>query len=384
MNVHSADSLQDIENNIFSSAAAVFSAVEQETGVKGPYGLGLWFPHSSLQDQEDSAYMQELKNKLDSSGFYVFTLNGFPYAAFHNTRVKEQVYRPDWSTQERFNYTRDLAGLLAGFIDKDMEGTISTVPVTFGPRADEKTISAATARLMDIAAFCDLMRQDTGACVRLALEPEPGCFLEKTDDVIGFFEKRLYTEGASYLEAEYGFSPSRARDVICTHIGVCIDTVHSAVMFEDTATIIHKLNKRDIGIFKMQLGAAVGLDVSTPEDTRLLKQFADDIYLHQVNVRDESGMIRSFRDLPEALRSPVTGEWRVHFHVPLSGSFSSVPYTGVSDIDANLLAQAVHAGVSHFEVETYTLNVLPGFSSTVEDAMARELLWVIEKFKQIS
>ena len=45
---------------------------------------------------------------------YVFTINGFPYGAFHGTPVKAEVYRPDWRDPERLRYTNQLADLLAG------------------------------------------------------------------------------------------------------------------------------------------------------------------------------------------------------------------------------------------------------------------------------
>ena len=45
---------------------------------------------------------------------------------------------------------------------------------------NKENIASAVAHIMDTAAFCDLVMQDTGKCIRLALEPEPGCFLEQT------------------------------------------------------------------------------------------------------------------------------------------------------------------------------------------------------------
>ena len=38
---------------------------------------------------------------LRDTDTYVFTLNGFPYGAFHATRVKEHVYLPDWRDRRR-------------------------------------------------------------------------------------------------------------------------------------------------------------------------------------------------------------------------------------------------------------------------------------------
>ncbi len=34
-------------------------------------------------------------------GLYAFTCNGFPFGGFHAERVKEAVYRPDWTAPER-------------------------------------------------------------------------------------------------------------------------------------------------------------------------------------------------------------------------------------------------------------------------------------------
>ena len=42
-------------------------------------------------------------------GLYVFTINGFPYGAFHTGRVKEKVYLPDWLEDARLAYTDRLA-----------------------------------------------------------------------------------------------------------------------------------------------------------------------------------------------------------------------------------------------------------------------------------
>lgn len=383
MNIHAAESLDDIDENIFTKAVSVFSAVGNETGREPPYGLGLWFSRAVLKQLAESDYILDLKKRLRDNGLYVFTLNGFPYGEFHNTRVKEQVYSPDWSTRERFDYTRNLAGLLADLIDDGSEGTISTVPVTFKPWADSDTVARSAAFISDLAVFCDMLLHDTGKCIRLALEPEPGCFLETTGDCISFFSEQLYNHGSQYLEEEYSLSASRAQHIIRSHTGVCIDTVHSAVMYEDPAESIVQLKKQDIGICKIQLGAAVGLEVSEPEDAKALEQFADEVYLHQVHVRERSGKTHFFNDLPEALKNPVPGEWRVHFHIPLSGSYSSVPYTAVSQVDEDLLQAAVKAGISHFEVETYTLNLLPGFSGMIEQAMAHELEWVASRFPKL-
>ena len=44
------------------------------------------------------------------------------------------------------------------------------------------------------------------------------------------------------------------------------------------------------------------------------------------------------------------------------------------------LRTAIECGVEHFELETYTLGVFPGTLPPIEDVMADDLLWLLERF----
>jgi hypothetical protein len=43
---------------------------------------------------------------------YLYTVNAFPYGPFKGRTVKEQVYEPDWRTDERTQYTMNVAEIL--------------------------------------------------------------------------------------------------------------------------------------------------------------------------------------------------------------------------------------------------------------------------------
>ena len=45
--------------------------------------------------------------------------------------MKEQVYAPDWTTPERLAYTNLLFDLLGEIVPAGIEGSVSTVPVSF-------------------------------------------------------------------------------------------------------------------------------------------------------------------------------------------------------------------------------------------------------------
>ena len=60
--------------------------------------------------------LEQFRAWLEDNRCYVFTVNGFPYGDFHGTRVKEDVYTPDWTTPERVEYTKRLFDILAALV----------------------------------------------------------------------------------------------------------------------------------------------------------------------------------------------------------------------------------------------------------------------------
>jgi len=111
---------------------------------------------------------------LDARGLYVFTINGFPYGAFHGTRVKERVYLPDWLDEARLSYTALLGDLLAELLPADLAfGSVSTVPGAFRARVSSGSDVVDMAhRILAAAACYHGIRARTGKTIALALEPE--------------------------------------------------------------------------------------------------------------------------------------------------------------------------------------------------------------------
>ena len=87
-------------------------------------------PHGLLPDATPEALARHRawleRGFLDAEGLYVFTINGFPYGAFHGQRVKEEVYLPDWRDEERLRYTDSLAWLLADLLPELVAAASST------------------------------------------------------------------------------------------------------------------------------------------------------------------------------------------------------------------------------------------------------------------
>ncbi|TVZ40725.1 hypothetical protein P886_0053 [Alteromonadaceae bacterium 2753L.S.0a.02] len=329
----------------------------------------------------NSHALENFQSWLDQQQLYVFTLNGFPYGTFHNDAVKESVYQPDWSSNERLEYSCTLAALLVQLLPSGLHGSISTVPVGFAPHLEaEENLQGAVANILECAAFLIQLRERTGVTVQLALEPEPGCYLENTAGTISFFNKHLFTESALQTVTELvepGFD--LGIDSLRQHLGVCLDTCHAAVMFENSQQAAEALLEAHIPIHKIQLTAALQLAPVTENAIQQLSAFAEGVYLHQTCLQ-HNDQIDFYLDLPEALEHAAQAqELRSHFHVPVF--YQSLQNTGTTqnDLQAILAAQREQLYSPHLEVETYTFDVLPMQlrSDSVVNNITRELQWVL-------
>ena len=187
-NIHAGQSWQDIRASLDEYVPAIKSTVAQGQ----PMGIGLRLSGEAAAVARQPDALASFRDQLSVLGAYVFTINAFPFGPFHGVRVKEDVYLPDWRDRERVAFTANSAAVLAGILPDGIEGSISTVPGAFKPNGRSSEAVAAMARnlMMAVADLVDLKRR-TGKHIALALEPEPCCFLETTDESIAFFEGAL-------------------------------------------------------------------------------------------------------------------------------------------------------------------------------------------------
>jgi sugar phosphate isomerase/epimerase len=382
-NIHAGESwdevLQSLERHV--------PAIKAQVSPAAPFGLGLRLSAIAADALSAPETLGEFRDFLRRHDVYVFTINAFPYGPFHGRRVKEDVYQPDWLTPERLSYTDRAASILAALLPDGMVGSVSTVPGTFKPVAAARPGAAramADAMARHVAALVDLRRR-TGREIVLALEPEPCCFLETTDETLAFFRDHLHAEASTAIVArETGMSPGEAGDALRRHIGVCYDVCHGAVEFEDPVEAFARLSQAGIRIPKVQLSSALRLPEIGEDTERKLSAFNDGVYLHQVVERRHGSLTRHVDLEPAfaALRAGnAGGEWRVHCHVPVflevAGSFHSTQPT------LRTALGAVRSGfvTPHLEVETYTWDVLPAElrESSRADAIAREMRWVLQE-----
>ena len=383
LNVHPGESWADNLAAIHEHALAVRDSV----GADGPFGLGLRLSAKAADELAQPATLDEFCAFLAAENLYVFTINGFPYGQFHDTAVKESVYAPDWRTTERRDYTITMADVLAKLLPEGVAGSISTVPCSYKPWiAGEEDVQQMVAMLCDTAAHLKRLHDETGRDICIALEPEPDCYVERTDEVIEFFNGPLDSIGVDYLVKAHGLSADEARQAIRRHLGVCFDTSHLAVEFEDLTASLAALKQAGVRIGKVHLSAALEAP-ATPAAAEQLRQFVDPVYLHQVKARSAGGAITSYPDLPAALAEAGQADEtrRIHFHVPLF--FDGAGELGSTNkLLTGAFATALRAGATeHLEIETYTFNVLPPElqEGGVTASIAREYEWVRENVLSI-
>src|SRR5262249_8440201 len=108
-NIHAGESWAEVKSAVDEHVTAVKRAVTRDAA----FGVGLRLSARAAAELSDPEELLRFRATLDARNMYVFTINGFPYGAFHGTRVKEQVYLPDWLDDARLSYTALLGDLLA-------------------------------------------------------------------------------------------------------------------------------------------------------------------------------------------------------------------------------------------------------------------------------
>jgi len=376
LNVHPGEFWSDNLATLRTSILAVRDLVSPGK----PFGLGLRLSAAAAATLDNPARLEEFIAFLEAENLHVFTVNAFPFGRFHGAPVKENVYAPDWRSAQRRDYTNQVASILAALIPPGAIGTISTVPCSWKPWIRSPAdLDPILDNLTSSVAHCAVIAERQGRDILLTLEPEPGCLLESTSETIDFFNRHLFTRAAALLAAKLHTTEASAHDLIRHHLGICLDTCHAALQFEDPAESLRRYEDEGIRVPKIQISSALRTD-ATPAALAALRPFDEPVYLHQVKARTATGEIQSWTDLPQALEdlpNSTAEEVRVHFHVPLHFTNSGPLNSTASLLTSNFLSQISHNPQTHLEIETYTWHVLPDSlkSASIEKSIAAEFAW---------
>lgn len=368
-------------------------AIKARVSPNAPFGIGLRLSNAASIELSNPENLEAFKRWMGAD-FYVFTINGFPYGAFHQTKVKDHVHTPDWTTTERSDYTIRLAQVLAELLPEGEEGSISTSPLTY--RLWHKTedypavFKKTTGEVLRVVQKLIDLKNATGKTIHIAFEPEPDGLMETVPEFITWYQDYLLPLGIPFLQ-QAGYSAVEAEGLLKEYVRLCYDVCHLAVGYEDHMGVLKSLKAAGIRTGKMQISAA--LKAQLPEAvadrtaiTNAFQPFNESTYLHQVVARQQDGNLKRYPDLPQALAdatNPSVQEWRAHFHVPIFLQNYGALQPTQQDIETVLKLHKEEPFATHLEVETYTWDVLPeAVKLPIGESITRELEWVLERLRK--
>jgi len=378
--VHPGDTWPEMKNSLVTFVPEV----KKRFSPDAPMGVSLRLANASVEEllakPEERTW---LKKFLEDNNLYVYTVNAFPYGPFKGEIVKERVYEPDWTTEARTKYTMHIADILAEVTSQPVEPTIQTAPLAYRPKANTPEFLANfNENIYRVIAHLMNLEKRTGRRVKLAVEPEPYCFLETIPETVQWFNEKIYSLAAAERIAKLSGEPlSEVFGATRRYLGVVLDICHQSVAFESIADDIDQLSQAGIPIFKLQEAAALRVDHVDAEIVTELKKYTGTIYLSQTTEL-RNGVITRYLNLEDAIAAwendPGPREWRTHFHVPVFLQDLGPFQTTRSGIDDALRIHARTPLSTHLEIETYTWDVLPEHLKTgdITEYVVRELEYV--------
>jgi hypothetical protein len=346
MNVHPGEGMDDV----LGALGEFVLPLRERLGIEGPFAVGLRIAQRASEQRSEWAALRDFLARHD---LVAVTVNAFPFGDFHGARVKEDVYAPDWSTEERRTYTLAVAELLAELNEPGSDVSLSTVPLGFKP--SNVDLENAASNLLSTAEALRQLELRTRVRVRVALEPEPFCTLETAAEMESFWKHSLV--------------PAATDARLLDHLGVCPDTCHHAVRWESGADALDRYRAACIPVPKIQLSSA--LEADRMED---LLPFAEPRYLHQVVGAGGGDLL----DLGAAGETPE-GTLRCHFHVPVHKDTIGACRTTRGEMNATLDRALATDATRCLEIETYTWDVLPLREGDLLDSLEAEYTAVLER-----
>ena len=291
-NVHRGNSWEET----FDSLERYVMEVRKSVVPSERFAIGLRLGAEAARELSYSDEITRFRRWLDQNDAYVFTINGFPYGNFHGSPVKEEVYRPDWTTNERLNYTLALFTILEQLLESGEEGSVSTLPGSFKEFVPNHDIPEVMIKNLNTCALeIEKLAGPKNLDLHLGMEPEPLGLFETTPETISFFDHL-------FLQAD---DPEITRK----RIGVNYDCCHLAVEFEDAHEGLDSLINHEIRLSKLHLSSAL---TAKPNESNLhrLKDFIEPVYLHQVALGKDGKCVGIVKDLDLALKSQASGSIR--------------------------------------------------------------------------
>src|SRR5258706_1024724 len=153
--VHPGDTWEQMRESLHK----YLPQVKKRVSPNAPFGVSIRLSAATAAELvENKEERDNIKRFFKENDLYVYTANAFVYGSFKNTLVKEQVYEPDWHSEERLQYTKNVADILADIAPAGVAPSIQTAPLAFRPKVNSPEYLATMTRnvLRTVAHLADL------------------------------------------------------------------------------------------------------------------------------------------------------------------------------------------------------------------------------------
>lgn len=272
------------------------------------------------------------------------SINGFVYQDFHKKNIKENIYLPDWTSNYRFLYTKNIISSIEHINEIKNNISISTMPLSYKAWTIEKQKPIIIYKSINNIIKIILQTKNKNT-INLAIEPEPYCVLECYLDVINFY--------TTWLKK----TTQKLKKYIC----ICYDICHFSVMFDKHEIALKSINKNRIKLGKIQISSA--LKIITPRKLHYAKflmltlfKLRHSNFLHQC-INKYKKNIKIYNDVNQAIKNLLNKkntEIRIHCHIPLYKK--KFKYLNTTQLETKKTIKYIksQAITKNLEIESYT------------------------------
>ena len=267
--VHPADDWEQLYNSLVTYLPKVKARIAGNRS----FGVCIRLSASSAQTLANSAAERDkLKKFLDDNDMYIYTANAFPYGAFKGTVVKEQVYEPDWRSEERTHYTINVADVLADVCPR-RHRAVDPERAAWLQAAGDRQRSGQELHRSRAGRRRAPHRARRPHRAHRAAGARAGAVLFSRNhrrDRSTISRDHLYSGAAVEKLAKLAHVPiAEANEALRRHLGIVYDICHQAVEYENISQSVQKLIDAGIPIFKFQEAAALHIpEVTQPSSIR--------------------------------------------------------------------------------------------------------------------
>lgn len=314
-------------------------------------------------------------------------INGFVYKNFHQNLIKENIYYPDWTKKERFNFTKNTIFFAQKINKRSKICGISTLPITYKLWIKNNTkynIKKAINFFFEILKILIKIKKYKNILIHIDIEPEPFCLLEDCKDFIYFFKSWILPELEEKIKIYLNVKKNKAKNVITKHLNLCFDICHSAVMFENQKLSLDLIKKFKIKIGRVQISSAIKIKKINKHNFNHLNFLNKSPFLHQSLMKlNNLKYIKNndFKNI-KIINNEIIKEIRIHCHVPIyKKKITNNIYTTQKELKNSLMNILKYDFTRNLEIETYTYNMLYKKKSNKIKSMIKEYNWLINLIK---